>query len=394
MHILESYALQNDLKIDRAAAYEKFFPLAVGNYITIDTSGLKTPAMKYDHWPLVIELIKPKLDELDISIVQLGDKDCTPLKDCYLAVGQCNFNQKAYVIKKSLLHVSSNNETSHLASHYNRKSIVLFPYNCHIGQFEPYWSESSDLKLLQGTSDDPKPSFNPAENPKSINTITPEEIASNILNFLGVHTFAPELKTLKVGNSYYRPRIESNLSHILDVQKLGVSSLIMRMDLNFNEQVLMRQLESCPCSIITNKPINDFILKNFSKKIVELVYYLGDDHDPSFVEKLKSHSITYLLRTRKTGEELDDLKLDYLDLGAIQPIEEKTKEDLKELKNKNKIFYKSKHIIIHNNKFYPSTAALLRLKQGSTTMDFEPQEVIDDPLFWEEEEHFHFLAKN
>ena len=29
MHILESYALQNDLKIDKPHLYEKFFPLAV-----------------------------------------------------------------------------------------------------------------------------------------------------------------------------------------------------------------------------------------------------------------------------------------------------------------------------------------------------------------------------
>ena len=37
MHVLESYALQNDLKIDRPLIYEKFFPLA------LDSSSLLTP---------------------------------------------------------------------------------------------------------------------------------------------------------------------------------------------------------------------------------------------------------------------------------------------------------------------------------------------------------------
>ena len=32
MHILESYALQNDLKIDRPFIYEKFFPLAIDKF--------------------------------------------------------------------------------------------------------------------------------------------------------------------------------------------------------------------------------------------------------------------------------------------------------------------------------------------------------------------------
>ena len=72
MHILESYALQNDLKIDKPHLYEKFFPLAVEKYITIDTSGLGTNAMQYDHWQLVVDLIEPKLKELDIKIIQMG----------------------------------------------------------------------------------------------------------------------------------------------------------------------------------------------------------------------------------------------------------------------------------------------------------------------------------
>ena len=59
MHVLESYALQNDLKIDRPLIYEKFFPLAIDNFITLDTSNLGTSALSYDHWQLVVDLITP-----------------------------------------------------------------------------------------------------------------------------------------------------------------------------------------------------------------------------------------------------------------------------------------------------------------------------------------------
>ena len=124
-----------------------------------------------------------------------------------------------------------------------------------------------------------------------------------------------------------------------------------------------------------------------------MVYYLTDDHDLNFVKKIKSKSINYILRTRAKGEAYNDLKLSYFDYGIINQIKEKSKDDFEELKNKNKLYYKSKQFIIHNNSFYPCSAALVRGKQGSRSMEHDIAEAIDDPLFWEEEEHFHFFEK-
>ncbi len=393
MHILESYALQNDLKIDRPNLYEKFFPLATDKYITIDTSNLGTQAMTYDHWQLVVDLIYPKLELMGISIVQLGDKNCTPLTKCYLAIGQCNFNQKAYVIKNSLTHISTNNETSHIASSYDKKMVTLFPHNCYVSQFKPYWSSEENVKIFQEKTQ-ARPSYSPSENPKSINKISPENIASAILNFLGIETFHTEYKTAYIGSSFKQPRIESTLTHLIDVSKLSVPSLIVRLDINFNEENLAKQLQVCPCSVITNRPLSDEILNNYKSKILELVYYIEDDNDPEFINRVKSSSINSLLRTRKTGEDLKDIKLKYLDVGMIQVIKEKSRDDFEDLKDKNNLYYKSKHFIIHNNKFYPGTAALKQSKYGGDTMNHEPHEIIDDPVFWEEEEHFQFFVKN
>ena len=397
MHILESYALQNDLKIDRPHLYEKFFPLAVDKYITLDTSSLGTSAMSYDHWKLVVNLISPILQKEGITIIQLGEKKCQPIEGCYIAIGQCDINHKSYVISKSLLHISSNNETSHIASSYNKPSVILYPYNCYIDQFRPYWSKGDEAKLIQGPQNNPRPSYNPNESPKSINSIKPEEVACEILDKLNLKyhgSFLSYYKTIKIGTAFHQPRIESSLTHLLDAQRLGVASLILRMDLNFNEEVLARQLEACPCSIISNRSISDHLIDKYSSKIIEFVYYLEDDNDPIFVKKLRSKSINTLLRSRKSEEEIQDLKLDYVDYGLIHKVPEKSKEDFSELKDKNKVYYNSNHFIIHNNKFYPSTASLVRGIQGRGSIkQEEPCEIIDDPIFWEEEEHFHLLEK-
>tara|TARA_Y100000361_G_C11159022_1_gene345956 strand:- start:793 stop:1974 length:1182 start_codon:yes stop_codon:yes gene_type:complete len=393
MHILESYALQQDLKIDRPHLYEKFFPLAVDKYITIDTSSLGTQAMAYDHWQLIVDLIYPKLEPLGISIIQLGEKNCAPLNKCYLAIGQCNFNHKAYVISKSIAHVSTNNETLHIASAYDKKIVTLFPHNCHVSQFKPYWSSLENVKIFQEKVN-VRPSYSPVENPKSINKICPEDVASAILSLVGVKTFRPEYKTVHIGKSFKQPRIESSLTHLIDIKKLSVPSLIVRLDLNFNEENLEKQLQVCPCSIITSKPISERILKKYKNNILELVYYIEDDNDPDFIRMVKENSINNLLRTRKTGEDLKDIKLKYLDVGMIQVIENKSSDNFEDLKDKSNLYYKSKHFIIHNNKFYPGTASLKQSRYGGETMNHEPHEIIDDPVFWEEEEHFQFFVKN
>ena len=59
----------------------------------------------------------------------------------------------------------------------------------------------------------PKNCENPPNTvPPSINLISPEKIAAEILAFSGIHTFAAEHNTLRVGSSFYQPRIESTLT--------------------------------------------------------------------------------------------------------------------------------------------------------------------------------------
>ena len=57
MHVLESYALQDNFKIDRPSIYEKFFPMAtLGDYITIDTSS-DDESNKYSYWMMVLDFL-------------------------------------------------------------------------------------------------------------------------------------------------------------------------------------------------------------------------------------------------------------------------------------------------------------------------------------------------
>ena len=132
MHVLESYALQDNLKIDKPSIYEKYFPMAVeGRYITLDVSS-DDESNKYSHWDMVIDYMSPYLKEKNITVVQLGSKDDKQIAGCYIAVGQTDNNQKAYVIKNSALHITTNNLSLQLASSYDKKIVTLFSNSFYV----------------------------------------------------------------------------------------------------------------------------------------------------------------------------------------------------------------------------------------------------------------------
>ena len=392
MHILESYALQDNLKIDKPFIYEKFFPMAIeGRYITIDTAS-DDESNKYSHWSMVLDFLTPYLKEKKITAVQLGGKEDEQIPGCYIAVGQTDPNQKAYVIKNSALHISANTLSLQIASSYNKKIISLFG-NSFYEQFKPYWSNPDDVTLLKGNIK--KPTFNGNEVPKTIDAIAPERVAQAILQNLGhPHSFA--FNTLKVGSLYKNRRIESSLSNpIADIGALGVESLIVHLDYNYNLDNLIKQLEICPCSVITNKPIPEDIILRYKERIVEIVYFLEDDNDPSFVNFCISKGKQIGLLSRQPKESIDKYKINYLDIDKpINIIPEIKFEDIEEIKNTNKkkIFFKSNKFLIHEGKAYPNKMSVA-VNQSISSFDHPFCQIIDHRDFWEDKEHFYFVEK-
>lgn len=391
MHVLESYALQDNLKIDRPFIYEKYFPMAIkGEYITLDGSS-KEGSNKYSYWKNVLEMLAPHLKEMGITIVQLGDKDEEQIPGCYMAVGQTDNNQKAYVIKNSKLHICVNNLSLQLASSYDKKIVALFS-NVYYDQFKPYWSDKRRVSVLEGERK--KPSMHPAEAPKTIDSIRPEKIVEKILWNLG-KSYVSDFNTLKIGCLYGKKRIESSLSNpIADIKKLGIDSLICRLDYNYSLDNLRAQLGFCSCSVVTNKPIPIDFLKQNKEKIAELVYYLDDDHNPEFVRECIKTGINIGLLSKKDKETVDSYKIDYMDIShRIGVIPRIKKEDIKEIKGKKRIFYKSTKFTIHDGRAFSCRAAILHNEPPVASFDHSFLPVIDHEDFWEDKDHFFLVEK-
>jgi len=384
MHIIETYALNCGLKIDKPFIYEKYCPIPFDNYISFQPCS-KYESKSYDLWQEVINQIAPKLIQKNIHIVQIGGKDEKPLENCYHLQGKTNINQAAYIIKRSIMHFGADSFGVHVASNYDKPIVALYS-NSRPENAGPYFNSNSKIKIFEIDKKDRRPSYSAQESPKTINEIDPIQVANSILSMLDLDLV--NIKTIRIGEEYNRRLIESVPNAIIaDISKLGVNSLIMRMDYEFNEDVLQEQLKRNNCSIVTSKPIKTEILKTYKSNIAQIIYNLDEKHDVNFVKALKKSGVPFALSTELSEDFVKSIKIHYMDYQQIIRSVKSKKEDIKNLEDLNNLYYKSNKITISNGKIYNSKAAYLK----DMPFNNQPIKVIDIPEFWEEAKYFYLF---
>jgi len=395
MHLVESFALNTGLEIDKPYTYEKFIPLPfTEDYITLQPYG-KFESRKYDYWDEVTDILLPTLKKENIKIIQLGLPNEKDIYGCFDMKGRTDFNQTAYLIKNSVLHLGIDSFGIHFASGYGKKLVGLY-CNMLPSQSGPYWSNKDDTIILQPQrSEGEKPSYSPVESVKSINKIKPEDIAKSVCELLGIDFDFP-YRTVRVGNEYHSRKIELiPATYIENNEELGVDSIIVRMDNYFNEAALQKQMQKCKVSIVTDKPINLNIIKQFKHRINEFVFFIDEDTDPNYLKLLKKTGVTLYFLTKMSEEEHQSVKLKLLDVGGISRKPKLCIEDIKELKGKDlsKIYYKTSCFSVFKDDIYTSSVFSKKNDPVLKVRNLAPSPVIDDPDFWDQAENYILLEK-
>jgi hypothetical protein len=390
MHALESYALNSAAKISRPYIFEKYFPTVLDKYITLDCDA-RAPSKHYDFWQEVVDILGPVLAKQNIVIAQIGLEDDPIMHGVYSAKGQTTLNQRAYIIRNGLLHLGPDNISVDMASHYDKKIVALYG-NCLPSHFKPFWSKDSRVSLLEPKRKATKPCYSFTEDPKSINEISPKEIAKEACRLLNVEFDFPYSYSY-IGERYHEPKI--NLipdAPITAYEQIAPLPTSIRMDLVFNEQALASTLQAGQFQIVTDQPLNPQLIGTFRNKISNLIYIIEENNEPNFVKFLMNSATPYTLVSYMDLEKLAPIKLNYMDLGVIQVSRRITKEEtLKKCKEKP-THYKSNKFVLSNGKIYPSQAAW---KRGISIPHFmrSSQVIIDDPFLWEESDNYCFLTK-
>ena len=353
MHILEQYALNCGVSISKPYISEEFFPLPFEKYITLHPKG-KFPSREYDHWEEVTTNLFPILEKYNIKIVQVGGKEDQPIPFCYSTNGQTNLNNLAYLIKNSLLHVGIDSLPIHFASAFDKKIVGLY-CNMYPNQSAPYWSSSEDCDLLFADLKGKKPSYAAFENPKTINTIKPEDIANSVFKKLNINETIKN-KTIYFGDASFIRSIEIIPDHVPNLSSFNIDIANVRMDYYFNEMFLFNILSVYKTNILTDKAININELIKFKNNILNVYFVINDESnfDIKFIENLKNNGIKFSILSFVPEDKTEKIKIHTMDFcNIIVKNLENNKEIIKSF-NKNNLKFKSSKMLLSQGKMYPS----------------------------------------
>lgn len=383
MHIIESYAADSRLKIDKPFIYQKYFPLTFGDFITLNSDD-KSASRDYKFWSTVTPLLSPYLKKHNISIVQIGTKDDSVIKGCIDLRGRGTINQTSYIIDNALLHLGVESGFTQLASGLAKKIVTIFPSGRKPCATGPYWSDSSNVVNI--TPDD-----------ENINSIAPESIAKAVCDLLNIE-FDYGYKTLFLGSAYDKAIIEHVPDTTINVTGFSGRTIFERMDLEHSEECLDKQLGvdcGCDYSIITEKPIDMKILEKHKDKIKALFYRISKNHSLSFVNGLLKTGINYVLCSRKSKEFVQSIKINYMDHGLIHRDEIVDPKESEKLKNEDleNLYFSSNKFIISNQKFYPNVSYWKENKDVPKIDTCSVFKLLNVDSFWWDTDHVRILKK-
>jgi len=184
MHLVESYALTCGCFIDECFIEEEIIDLPKNKYITLHSYNSKGTSRQYLHWNNVISNLQ-KNDKFDYDIIQIGGVDDYRYDINTEYLGKTSYNSLAYLIKNSSLHLGFDSMPVHLASHFKKKIVAIYPrYNANTG---PYFSDPKDTILFDAYKyTTVKPIFSNDDELGLISKIPPKEISDAVLTLLDI----------------------------------------------------------------------------------------------------------------------------------------------------------------------------------------------------------------
>lgn len=392
MRLLDTYALYCGAKIDKPFLYESFFPLPFDKYVTFQA---ETPydSRNYSYWQDVIDMVVPILSSQGISVLQLG----TPKENSYQRVvnllGQTSFHQLGYLMRNSLLHFGPDSFGTHLSSFYDIPVVSL--YSISMPEVAgPHFGSKDKCALFKGYErvGNKKPSYSPKENPKSINSIRPEEVANAIFKLLGIEAKIP-IETVFTGERYSNKIIRELIPNHVNVMPMPEQPIEIRYDMASDLALLGHHLSYWQKAVvITNKEIDINLLKRFKPHIAVLVYEVTENDSPAFAKSVIEAGIQLALISNLPAEKIKEKKINYYEFGVIKQIPTPNETKVDELrKDIDKLYYRSCKLIFSDGQVFASHADVEAKAPLAT--DFEYRKVIDSPNFWKDMDFFTIVKK-
>lgn len=380
-HILEEYAKNLGVKISKPMVAKHFWPIPEEKYISFSLEG-KMPSKQYRYYDLVIEMIYPYLKKNNISILQIGSSEAGTIKGIKHALLDLSFKQNAWILSKSLLHVSVDGVLSHYANSIGVPSVVLFG-NVYASVSKGFWHKNQELIEAPWPV---KPSLSHEDPNDSINKIKPEIIALSILKKLGI-AFTTPITTKFIGSMFHHEIIEIVPNFFFPIEKIKNKHIFLRPDMVFDRDCFFNWCEYLTkFSIFSKEPIPINFLEAHRNKIINLSFIASPQTSltEEYLDQVKSTGASVTILVPKK-EDLPEMRERFFDFS----VQWYTKASKKSIEDSgidfSKARFKSSKIILGDGKQYCSQ---YHFNQGKNFVD-KNFPLVDDEVLLEDLEHFY-----
>lgn len=387
MHLLDAYSRTTGLRIDEMHLMTHFYPLGIDQPYIVVVTSTGAPAKNYSYFRLAIEKLRRPLLQKGVKIVQLGNQDDERIGADVDACGKTTTFQYFDIISRAELVLCGDTSALHVAGHFNRKIVSLFSIS-HPKISGAYFGKEENQVYLTPSSDW-RPSFNPNENPKTIDQIMPERIVGAVSKFLDLE--GTPFETVHIGSEFRVTMLESIPDAVVRPDFYPEAPLNLRLDKGGEEGFVYEQLRYRKSVIVTDKPLNLPLLHQLRGNVAGIIYLVTENDDPKFLEALHRNAFPYRLVSLLPENVVRDKKLSYADFNLLERKDPLTKDSVKLLGDisANTRFSSNKRIL-SNNKAYLSYAHLEQQKPLDNFTQGEDN-VIDIPSFWEDSVFYHIF---
>lgn len=375
-HIAEEYAKNLGVKIGKPEISEHYFPAPAKKYIVLHAEQ-DVQSKSYRHYDLVLSMVKPVLQMEGISIVQIDVRQDRPfVEGVDHVVGGLTMKQYAYVIRKSMMYVGTNNVYMHLAALNNLPTVTMYG-NVFPSVGGPIWNNKKIDIQPEWVS---KPCLNVTDPLSEINKIKPETVVNGILQSLNLK-HRSDIETLHVGSMFGEEVIEVVPESFMELRPKSI--LFLRGDYCPDFKVIEQFLKRYDCSLIINVLPEASFIKEHRHRLKKLSIMFDENTgeiEDSYIDLFKELGIDFHILV-KDEKILPVLRNKYFDVKVDKY--EVRSEPLPNIPDNAK-FLTSKYILA-NGKQYPS------LWHYKNKVDNSLQ-VEDNMDYWEESEHYYIYV--
>lgn len=388
MHLIENYALTAGCKISEPHIEPLFFPMEAEKYITIH-GGSGMDSKNYSYFENVIKLIKPELESQGIKIFQIGEKSDQPIKECESLLGKTELRQTFFVLKNSMLHLGNDSFSTHVSAFY-RTPVVAVYGPVIVNTCKPYWGDESIQSLISPDYSTRKPSFSIKENPKRVDEIFPDHIASECLRLLKLNNAYINNEPIHLGSSFHTQVIDvvPDQGPTNNIKILDGSLVNLRLDYTNEPNGLEDWLSHHKCALFLNKETDINVINKYKHNIKKIYLYISDNTSEDFIHDIISTGIKHKLLY--TGKNISSIRLKFFHQNIYQheKLSNKDLDNVGELCD-NCTYYESSLNIIKQGKIYPCKAAL---DLGIEKQDVD--KIINNKNFYQEIDYFKIFKND